>query len=493
MIIVKIRFYVLFSLIIIFSSCNWAVWKDVPKDYGSGTGSSSSTLDFVGSAPTAVYATKASNSSQINVSWNSVRGADYYEVFRGEVESVSADTANIEWTRLPEAPTNTSYVDTEVETNKIYAYKVRARSFSLLNVIGDDSAITYGWLLSAPQNITVSQGEDEEYIYISWEKVDGIKGYRIQWSSTGYDGDWKIATPDSNSTEDYIITANSSSFKFFPTSEYYGISLYFRLISVSNSGAESNPSSSRIGYTRVPGAPEAPQMLSASRGESTNNITISWKTMKPEDGEKTDYDWEIYRHSETEAERLIYSTLRGNPVPTDNAGTMSIVDSSNLKPSIEYTYSVRAIGEVELESGNKVVANGDTSTTTGFLFSPPSYTNMDYSLNPIGFMFTIVDALGANDPEHNDWVYILYGSSSPNGPWTEKIMEIPVTLEDKTILLEFNENQNSRNITGTTSYEYFNLVTYDPSEVKYSAYVSESEIVDYEPIKFARPEAPESE
>ena len=479
------KFFMFLSILFIFMSCNLSIWDNNTNDYGTGTGGTSSSLDFTGTAPSAVFATKATNSSRIVISWNGVNGADYYEVYRAEAESVDVDTESLKWERLADAPTGTSYTDNDVEAGVIYAYRVRARSFSMVDLIGSYSDISFGWLLVSPSDLSATQGQSEEYIRLQWTPLDNIRGYRIQWSTTGYDGDWNTAIPSELDSDDYVISWNTNTFDFYPDSQYYGRSIFFRIVSVSYSGESSDPSSRRVGYTRIPGAPTAPINFTVTRGESLTSITLSWDAMHAEDSSK-DYDWEIYRYSAGESERRIYSTVAGNDPPVEADGRMSYVDTSNLKPGVEYSYSVRAIGEV-----NGVTANGDPSVASGFLLSPPTVDPASISIlqNPSRFSFTIVDALGALDENHTDWQYVVYGrSSAASGTW-EHILEIPVTSEDRTVTLEYSPETKSIE-GGKTSYEYFTLTTWNGSQ--HSAYLSDTEIGEYEVISFGRPEAPDN-
>ena len=482
----QIKLILISLFIVLFASCNLSIWDDDSIDYGTGTGETSSSLDFTGTAPTAVFATKASNSSRIIISWNGVNGADYYEVYRADAGSTEVDEESLEWERLADAPTGTSYTDSDVEVGKVYAYRVRARSFSIVDLIGSFSDITFGWLLAAPSDLTATQGESEEYIRLQWSSLENIRGYRIQWSTTGYDGDWNTATPTSLDADDYIISWNTNTFDFYPDTQYYGQSIFFRIVSVSYSGESSDPSSRRVGYTRIPGAPSAPVDFTASRGDSLTSITLSWEAMYPDDGSTDHFDWEIYRYSQGESERRIYSTVAGNDQPAESGGRMSYVDTSNLKPGVEYSYSVRAIGKV-----NGVTANGDPSVTTGFLLSPPTIDPASVNIlqNPSRFTFTIVDALGAADEGHSDWKYVVYGrSDASNGTWTN-ILEIPVSESERTV--EFEYSSEARSISGgATSYEYFTVATWNGSQL--SAYLCDTELGGYEVISFGRPEAPDS-
>lgn len=395
------------------TSCRWDIWGNAPKDYGKGTGSTSSSLLYTGKPPAFVTATQARYSDRIVISWNAVIGADYYEVFRAEISDFFASQDQLSWSRMLEAPVgSTSLTDTDIEAGKFYVYRVRARSFALRTLIGDYSQPAYGWILSSPITFSASQGASSEYVELSWSQVKNIDGYRIYYSTTGYGGTWQVAIPKDYEAYDYVFAPNVLSFKFHPDKSLRGQSIYFYIESVSKSGTTSEPSAQRLGYTFVQGAPTAPQNVIASQGASSSEITLTWKALSTsnEVGGRVDYDWEIYRVAEGQSEKKIYSTKDGDPKPVEEGDTMSYVDSNNLSAGVVYTYSIRAIGEIKVD-GVKTSVNGLPSSAEGFLLSPPT-TITDVAILPdrTGFTFTIGEALGAS--AHPDWTYAILGKSA---------------------------------------------------------------------------------
>ena len=473
----------------LFMSCNWAVWKDDPIDYGSGQGNTNSGFLFSGTAPTSVYATKARFSDSIVVSWNSVNGADYYEVFKAEAESRNPNEEDLIWERMAVAPVGTSITDTDVETGKYYSYRVRGRSSSLLSVLGDYSEISTGWVLMPPSNLQASQGADTDYINLSWDTVDNVQGYRIEWSDNGYEGGWNTAIPEGMDAEDYVFPSSVGEFNFAPSNQYLGLSLYFRIRSISVAGDESSASGRKLGYTLVQGAPTAPTNFVASKAASATAIELSWDYMKDEIHDK-DYDWEIYRSAvgSNSSELLIFSTLEGDPLPSVSGSTMTYTDTRNLSAGVEYKYTIRAIGEVDRADGSTIKANGLPSEDTGYLLSPPSVTNMEIVTSPsVGFRFTVEKPLGGED--HPEWRYRVYGANASSGPWhflTE------VTGDDLEVFSPFitsSASATARTVSiEANSYEYFSTTTVTDDGTE-SAQLQNTPINDNQPISFARPSA----
>ena len=72
------------SLLFLFSlsSCNWDVWGGEFQDYGEGSASVGASTLFTGAKPEEISATKSRFSDEVRISWNRVKGADYYEIFK---------------------------------------------------------------------------------------------------------------------------------------------------------------------------------------------------------------------------------------------------------------------------------------------------------------------------------------------------------------------------------------------------------------------------
>lgn len=433
-----------------FSSCNWEVWQNNVIDYGHGNGTITATLNFVGDAPKYANATKGKYTDKIEITWNGVTGADYYEIYKSE------DLDTPQWKKLTtNAVKTTSYTDTNVEAGKNYLYEVRARSFSNLSVIGEFSNTTYGNTLTPPINFNASQGESLKEIHLSWSSVENVKGYKVYWSTTGYGGTWNVLIPSGMQTTDYTFSSNTTEGSFVPEKQYRGSYIYFYIVSISNANVASDASVQRIGYTYVEGAPEAPKNFTASKAESTSSITLSWDAMYPRGDSSLSYNWDIYRSAEGQSEVLIYSTKDGSNPPEVSEGKMTYTDTTSLKEGIEYTYKIIAIGEITQEDGTTVIANGKPSTAQGFLLSPPSNIISKKIANG-GFEFVFEDAIGAQ--ENQNWTYSVYGKASETDTW--KILSnysiIKINTEGKYII---QTTYDSSSDSPEDKYQYFTVVT----------------------------------
>ncbi len=427
------------------TSCNWDVWQNSVIDYGNGNGNVSATLNFIGDAPKYAWATKASYTDKIVITWNGVTGADYYEIYRSEDSST--------WEKLTtNAVATTSYTDTNVEAGKTYQYKVRARSLSSLSLLGEFSNVAYGNTLTAPISFSASQGESSKEIRLKWSKVENVAGYKIYWSPLGYGGTWNVLIPDGMQVEDYTYSSNTTEASFVPEKQYKGSYLYFYIVAISKSNETSDQSVQRIGYTFVEGAPTAPKNFKASRGDSKTEITLSWDAMHPHGDSTLSYDWDIYRSAEGESEILIYSTDGGSTQPDEADGKMTYTDTKNLKEGVEYTYTIIAVGDVTLEDGTVVTANGKPSTAEGFLLSPPTDI-ISKKIADCGFEFVFKEALGAN--ENASWFYIVYGKKEQEDPWEQLSIIKAGTAEQFTIKNTYSESSEDEK----EHYQYFDITT----------------------------------
>lgn len=466
------------AVILLSVSCRWDIWSSTVIDYGKGTGTITTKLNFTGEAPKYASATKALYSDKIVVTWNKVNGADFYEIYRKMDDSTST------WTKLTENTVDTTiYEDTDVKAGITYMYKVRARSFSSLSILGNYSETVYGTVLTPPLSFNAAQGDDIKAIKLTWTKADNVKGYKIYWSTTGYGGTWNQVIPADLQVYDYTYSSNVTEATFVPAKAYRGAYIYFYIVSISETGVESSESIQRTGYTRVEGAPSAAKNFTSSRGTSKDAITLTWDAMYPAGDETKSYDWDIYRSAESESETLIYSTKNGDPQPAVNEGKMSYTDTTALKEGVEYTYKIIAIGEVTEDDGTKITANGSPASASGFLLSPPmSITTAE--LTDRGFRFVFRNAIGAD--ENPAWSYTVYGRKDSSDEWLELegYESIPVTAEGEyTIETTYDVKAES----GSGSYEYFSVRT----NAGYNSSRSYADAVDRNGFYVPRPTTPD--
>ena len=474
------RFSILsFILCILLCSCNWNILSGSNPDIENGSSSGIAYSVFTGEAPRNIQATKSTYTDKIMLSFDSVKGADYYRIYRtsaSRTEDVS-DPESLTWKRIeydliPETNSGRivwtdDSVDAATKNSTKYLYRVMAQSylFPEVNATAKYSDIAEGWTLSPPSSITATGGLSETTVYLSWSPVDSIKGYNIYYSTDEL-------SPDNNWTKynSRLIPAPPGvemQETFIPPDSLKGDDIYFRVVSVSNSNTESERSSTAHGWTLVPGAPAAPTNIVPSRADSSTQITVKWAKPQNENPDTNPYTWEVRRNAPGEDQQLIATYYSGK---TDSASTRAnnaairlegetyiLEDSStDLKPNVEYTYRIRAISKITDEStGEKIDAIGAEATTVGFLMSPPTeFTDLS-AIYPSGpnkgsFSFTIAEPPIGFDEDTDNWSYIIWGRHNVRGTietdWTEGIIEnIPVTSDPVQVNIDYETSKGRFN------------------------------------------------
>jgi len=170
------------------------------------------------------------HNDKITVSWDSVEGADYYQIFRSSesyssnskhklsVDSVSSVNPSNSYLTPPKDKLdsecgykiaveknilNPTFEDTYIKQGVKYYYKIKA-----LNKLFVESALSKatggaaGTFPDFPDNAFATDGIYTDNILISWEKVDAAKLYRVYKSET-LDGEYKQAGNDISADSTY--------------------------------------------------------------------------------------------------------------------------------------------------------------------------------------------------------------------------------------------------------------------------------------------------
>lgn len=430
------KYYIVFiGILILFASCNADILTQNVPTYSGETSSSNTRELFNGEAPKNIYASKSYYADRILITFDSVPGADYYEIYSAKLPRniLEYDFESVEWLKSDlnieatgKAQETLTYTpDSEEKDDYYYLFTVRAASyFNGQRGIyeGEFSSVAEGWTLSPPTNVTVGQGEYTDRINVSWNTIDNIRGYNVYKLNSG-SSEWeRVNTSLIPSTFESMMI-----YSYYPADRELGTDLYFRVSAVSIGGVASEMSSVRNGYTYVEGAPKAPEKLVADKAESSSSIKVSWA--KPTDDILRDgYTWEVYRNTSTSNQELI-CTFNALDYSKDPSKTPSVeivgdkyvfTDISDFEPNIEYTYIVRAISKIEGDDGTLIDAIGPSRSTIGFIMAAPKNIAMKVNY-PDGefagsFDITIKEpSIGYSSDK--DWSYIFYGRSN-NGTIT---------------------------------------------------------------------------
>ena len=234
----------------------------VSKNSGGGGGSSSKP-----SAPTNVSATVSS--SCIEVTWNSVSGADSYNVYRATSASGTYSYKG--------NTSSTYYSDCSVTAGTTYYYKVTAE-----NSAGESAKSAYAYAKvptsgggggdnpgggggttptkpSAPTGLKATQ--NGEIIQLTWNAVSNATKYYIYRSTSSYSGYTLIDESYTNSFDD--------NYSFMSGTTYY------YKVSAVNMGGESSQSSYAYCKFERAYAPCPPQNVSVTKTYSSS-VKIKW-------------------------------------------------------------------------------------------------------------------------------------------------------------------------------------------------------------------------
>jgi len=366
---IKLLLALLISLLLL--SCNSSILMNNgeilnPDDSGKASSSSSSSSSkFTGAAPSGVSATKSYYSDRIVVRWNSVTGADYYTVEKTEGLDSESDVkeASTSWKEVQQSFTGTTYTDsTNLEGGKYYGYRVTAHAFT--DEIGTEntpkrkaSSVAIGTVCASPTSLTASQGTSETYISLSWNTMPYVTTYKVFKSSSsvisGVAAELAATVPVGSGE-------SMATYQYTPNQKEMGADVYFSIGSVSDLGDESEVGEVvRSGYTFKIGAPQQPKINSITKGQSANEITIKFSS----NDAASIAGYVIKRSASGLAESTVYDYADGETLESTGSGsdTVFTFTDSDVKPNVEYTYSIIAQNEV----GNSIAATG-----TGYLLSP---------------------------------------------------------------------------------------------------------------------------
>ena len=383
--------------VFLFASCNADILMnngeiiipDVGNNSTTSGGESGSGEGIVLTAPTHVDATKAYYSDRINITWDSVRYADYYTIERTEHENETM-TGLETWESIPKTINRTSYQDDSYfESGKYYSYRVTAHTFE--GVTSPVSDIATGLVLYSPETVSASKGTSETNIVITWDQVPYADTYRIYKSSTdtvsGVASEIIAIVGKSSSSQ------NSYSYAIDPQREA-GVELSFAVQSISELGNAAEISLPQRGYTTIPGSPVQPVCTGMTRGNSTKGITITFQKQE-------DVDFVITKTSPGAAEVTVLDTS----ADSDKEKLENISDTeysftdTQVISNVEYTYSIIAKNEIGMSPAEIVSA---------YLLSPVTNLTLTAVNNDTQFGYVLSFKLPVGSDDETREVYYSY-------------------------------------------------------------------------------------
>lgn len=244
------------------------------------------------------------SSGKIQLSWASAPNADTYQIFRSTSKSGT-------YTHL-QTVTASPYIDTTAVAGTTYYYQVK--SVGTEGIIGEaNSAIVYRACdLPRPVVKAVNVASTGK-IKLSWQKIDGAKGYEI-YRATSKNGTYqKLSTITRTSVTNTKVTV--------------GKTYYYKVKALSNVKSSANSAYSEI-VLRTCDLPRP--VVKAVNVASTGKIKLRWNAIEGAKG------YEIYRATSKNGTYKKLSTVTGTSVTNTKATAGKT-----------YYYKVRAISKLK--------------------------------------------------------------------------------------------------------------------------------------------------
>lgn len=231
-----------------------------------------------------------------------------------EIERKDPGEEHFELIDRLEGRLNAEYIDSDLENDKLYRYRITARTCE-----GDRTAPSKVVTVSTkplplpPRHVSASHGE--------------IAQIRLQWSPSATKGiDHYNVYRAENKEGYYTYYAKVAQTRFTDRVQQNGVRYFYKVTAVDKDGLESLPSAPVAGADKA--APAAPQLLGLSVNEGA--VVIRWK---PTDKRAVAYEIDKQTHSgwfDTKKARI------------SNIKTTSFTDV-NVVPGRTYEYAVIAV------------------------------------------------------------------------------------------------------------------------------------------------------
>lgn len=260
------------------------------------------------------------SSGRLCVSWGQVAGASKYEVYRSDArDGAYKKIASVS------GQDQVSYMDGDIEMQKDYYYKVRARGGDA-NGFGGYSDPLSGWAIQPSEIVSVSS-KGSTSLLVRWKKVPNIYAYRIQRSTYANKGFATVVTIKSEDTVSYVDKNLKK-----------GVKYYYRVLAINRVNGKNGVSS----YSRPVGESSiSPTSIQYVRSKKSKSMEIKWVR---------DPNAYLYRIKRSDKENGTYkkvADVRGNK-------NITYVDTS-ITSGKKYYYVVETIvkkNRVNNYSGN---------------------------------------------------------------------------------------------------------------------------------------------
>ncbi len=322
----------------------------------------------------------AAGASTVKLSWNAVKYADGYEVYR-------ADTETGQYSLIKTTTENgaVSYEDTAVIAGQTYYYKVNAYvkqgADILRGVQSNPVSVTVGGsVVDVPANFAAKSNAYNQ-IKLSWSAVTGANGYYVQVADSAT-GNFTLLNEIGAGGSVSLLHADVVTGKTY----YYKIQAYKTVNGQKLAGKFSSVISGKAQVSK-------PADLKAE-GVSTTSVKLTWTKAAGASG------YYLYRSAAKDGTYKLITTIRAG-------GSQAYKDTTCPKPGTKYYYKLRpyrVVGgsEVGGSTAGPVAGQTNSNGVTGVRASCTSYNTLKVSWSK---------KTGATG-------YQVYTSRSANGTYT---------------------------------------------------------------------------
>ena len=302
---------------------------------GYGTTSSQSSYSYVNvslAAPTNVKAEIDENDLVVNVSWDAVKYAESYNVYR-------SSSYNGTYSLVAEGVTSTTWTDDSPLKGDNY-YKVRAVGYGFTSYESSYASVTVS--LSAPTNVKAVIDDNNLVVNVSWDAVKYAQSYKVYRSSSSW-GTYSLVAEGITSTT-WIDDSPLEGYNYYEIcAEGYGFT------------------SSQSSYASVTVSLAAPSNVKAVIDDNDLVVNVSW------DAVKYAQSYDVYRSSSSGdtyslvAEGITSTTwIDDSPQKGDNyykvcAVNRNIISSQSSYTSVTVSLSAPTNVKAEIDENDLVV------------------------------------------------------------------------------------------------------------------------------------------
>ncbi len=454
----KNTLYLIFIVIIFFSSCSEFFQDKVPMTQTENSGSLFKLFteeEKITKLETTsqLFVSNGQSNNSIYLVWKSVPHAISYKIERAVVTEKNSNGIFLlpeeeNFSTLQNCVYSTNYIDVIISNPKnnspeydyCYYYRVCAENEREKYEAGDFCQAQCGTIFAPPKDISADLGSSTESITITWKNTPNAFQYEIyRTKASNGTGLEKIASTNANMTHYTDIILESDQ----------GVDFYYTVTAVNSLGEKSLQGNLALGYALIAGAPAKVSSVFIAdgfgQGDGTSSISINWTSVSSD----SDIKYAVYRTSSEDSSLTVL---------TSGTGTTNYTDSQSLKAGVFYYYKVQAWTIDDL-TGEKLKSQLSDSFATGYLLSPPLKIESSKTLD--GKNYIRFNRAISIDEKESDYVYQLYSDSNLDGDFSNLIGTFSANALTP-------DRDGYYTVSPDTAFMYYKIKTQNPEGVQSS-------------------------